>query len=467
METAKRELMTWNSTSKRWFKKHSGKQHAVSLRTLQQSYPELFTGNSKEGSYRAANAWWTAKKTVLDDGPEKSDWLEALTTRQNMVTWLQRERDTDTDLYRTLTEEIETASTALKTSPVPRVTLLIDPLVAFKIPERLIWMKRLGTIDTLQRWEVTGTAKKSQSLKLQVGLFLKAKSVECSIARVDTMRNHLRHFLTYLQSDDLTVLTSANLLDFRADLLTRNKRGAMTLTFAGDIIQTAWAFIDWLWQREVLENMPRVSKRKLRITPERRKIKTFSIEQVQTVLNAVRGKRRLYYLLMLNCGMTQKDIADLRPTEIDYGAGTITRRRSKTADHENVPEVQYKLWNETWELLKKYGNRNGDRALVTKKGTPLVLVAEKTTGKSRVHKVDLIGRAYTNLRKKLGVALPPLKSMRKTGATVLDRHDVHSSFAQYFLGHAPTSIMDRHYRDRSQTRFDAAVKWLGEQYGIV
>ena len=41
-------------------------------------------------------------------------------------------------------------------------------------------------------------------------------------------------------------------------------------------------------------------------------------------------RTKLYILLMLNCGMTQKDVADLQKTEVDWDAGYISRKRSKT-----------------------------------------------------------------------------------------------------------------------------------------
>ena len=52
---------------------------------------------------------------------------------------------------------------------------------------------------------------------------------------------------------------------------------------------------------------------------------------------------------MINCGMTQVDIADLQPKEVDWDRGRIRRKRSKTDDHEQVPTVDYALWPRTWQ----------------------------------------------------------------------------------------------------------------------
>lgn len=74
------------------------------------------------------------------------------------------------------------------------------------------------------------------------------------------------------------------------------------------------------------------------------------------MLQAAVDRTKLYILLMLNCGMTQKDISDLRVEEVDWQEGRIIRKRSKTSKHENVPTVSYLLWQETFRLLRQERN---------------------------------------------------------------------------------------------------------------
>ncbi len=64
---------------------------------------------------------------------------------------------------------------------------------------------------------------------------------------------------------------------------------------------------------------------------------------------------------MLNCEMYQGDLSDLKPSEVDWTNGTITRKRSKEKNQENAPVVTYKLWENTFALLKTYGSQQGDR----------------------------------------------------------------------------------------------------------
>ena len=59
------ELMYWNHTQKRWFKKYRGKMYAVSPRTLE-------CDPTKEGSRQAANEWWTRKQAEIDEALGKA-----------------------------------------------------------------------------------------------------------------------------------------------------------------------------------------------------------------------------------------------------------------------------------------------------------------------------------------------------------------------------------------------------------
>ena len=50
-----------------------------------------------------------------------------------------------------------------------------------------------------------------------------------------------------------------------------------------------------------------------------------------------------WLLLMHNCYYYQSELADLRPSEVDWKAGRITRKRSNEKDEKKVPKVCYLL----------------------------------------------------------------------------------------------------------------------------
>ena len=60
----------------------------------------------------------------------------------------------------------------------------------------------------------------------------------------------------------------------------------------------------------------------------------------------------------------------------------------------------------------------------------------------------------------------PLKALRKTGASMRDSHDLYFSCVEAYLGHAVKTVTDRSYLSGARERFDSAIRWLGEQYGI-
>src|SRR5262245_51765 len=70
-------LMTWVAESRRWRKHHEGKFYSVSCR-------QLGTPETKEASWRAANAWWEEKQKLLDLPPE-DDRLQRAARIRNLV----------------------------------------------------------------------------------------------------------------------------------------------------------------------------------------------------------------------------------------------------------------------------------------------------------------------------------------------------------------------------------------------
>ena len=61
----------------------------------------------------------------------------------------------------------------------------------------------------------------------------------------------------------------------------------------------------------------------------------------------------------------------------------------------------------------------------------------------------------------------PLKSLKKTSASLLRGHKEFSGLESLFLGHAPRGMSDRHYAQVPQELLDQAVQWLGTEYGLV
>ena len=174
---------------------------------------------------------------------------------------------------------------------------------------------------------------------------------------------------------------------------------------------------------------------------------------------------RLFILLALNCGMYQRDIGDLRQSEVDWRRGRIIRQRTKTrGKSEKIPIVDYKLWKTTFELLKQFRSTDRTFALLNEDGLPL-WHEKKDNGKYK--KSDAIKNLYFRLQQnKLpkGTKKKPFKTFRKTAATKLEEHGQYGRYSEYFLGEAPSSITQKHYTTPSTKQFDAALDWLWGQF---
>jgi integrase len=149
---------------------------------------------------------------------------------------------------------------------------------------------------------------------------------------------------------------------------------------------------------------------------------------------------------------------------VDWIEGRIIRKRSKTADCENVPIVNYQLWPETLRLLKQ--ERAADSTglvLLNANGGPIW--SEENTNEGKYKKNDNVKNAFSRLRKGLKIA-KPLKSLKKTSATLIRGNERFSALASLFLGHAPQSMADKHYTQLPQDLLDQAIQWLGQELGI-
>ena len=129
--------------------------------------------------------------------------------------------------------------------------------------------------------------------------------------------------------------------------------------------------------------------------------------------------------------MTQKDISDLLDADVSWQAGTITRKRSKTANHAGVPSVTYQLWPETFRLLQQHRSQK-EVVLLTKAGKRLVEERLDETGAYR--KSDSVKSAYDRGMAKLPFS-KPFKLLRKTSATMIHANPQFRGLDPLFLGH--------------------------------
>lgn len=429
---ARKYVMTWMPPTRRWAKKHMGKMYFVSCR-------QLGTEETKEGSAAAANAWWDAKlKEIEAASPTEEDRkANAFKVWSLVQDWSQlseddRERLVDSLVgegqYRKIKDQAEAMVEAtLKTTP-------LDRTVAAQVDA---WKNLLRSA---------------------------CQSGQMSEGRFDAYCRNIRAFADWVGPDaPIEAIDEARLEGFFNHLSAKMGTGEYSASYAHTLLMTAKQFVSRLAEMRLIALPGNIRSRRFRFnhsTPA--KIETFTVAEVRALLDGCDGfseRTRLYLLLMLNCGMYQNDIAELRVEEVQWKAGTLARARSKTRGR-GGPVVTYRLWPETFALLKEHRSE-GELVLTTDEGNPLVRYWLED-GKMR--RYDVIQSAWSRLAARTGGKIRlGMKHLRKTSATILGQHPHYKFFANHYLADSPKSIADKHYVTPNDVEFFEALEWLRGQ----
>ncbi len=317
------------------------------------------------------------------------------------------------------------------------------------------------------------SAIRDDSLRKHVEEFIAQKESEVaagklSAGRVYAINLHLSHFQNWMGQDTAVIdIDSTSLRKYHASLVSIATSDKWSTTTARNYIVSLKAFIRWLWQIEAIASLPRVLDGKsdvLNITAKIPDAVIYTTDEIKFVLSQAKERTKLFVLLMLNCGMTQKDISDLLKKEIDWENGRIVRKRSKTASAHNVPTVSYLLWPETLRLLKVHHDDGpGERALLNSNNLPLWTEQRDKDGKYK--KTDNIKNAFDRLKAKTSTS-KPLKAFKKSSASRLRDNEKYNGVEDLFLGHAPQKMSDKHYTTTPQRLLDSAICWLATEYGL-
>lgn len=456
-------LLSWRRQERRWRRRYHGKDY----------YFRLKDGETKESSYARCMAEWRALKRELDQQPESADqrsWQILIDRAKGELLLLQQEDTPGNRLKWLLTWQFLHNYELARDSGIP--WFLEEPPETIKIPP-LIEVGSGGLEEEEPPpWEqhhvnpATPTSLPT-SVSDNIRDFLeenrlKAQRGDLSISRVEILQRSIKDFGNHLGSVEMADLTEPRIIGYRDNLLRRVDDGKLAKYTAQTYMRVARQFIQWAWSFRRLEDKPRcLEGTTLAITvgaPEH--IITFTDEEVAATLLDAPMPLKLHILLMLNCGMTQVDVSDLKQSEVNWINGTITRKRSKTRKSEGAPTVTYPLWPTTWALLQQYRS-DAPTVFINRNGQPL-LRREEQEGK--VKKVDNIRCAFRRFTKDR-TCKKPLKIFRKTAASKLAQHAAYKSYAEYFLAEASKNIADRHYVVPSQQQFNDAVLWLGQQFG--
>jgi integrase len=242
----------------------------------------------------------------------------------------------------------------------------------------------------------------------------------------------------------------------------RIRDGKWSLLTAREYFRTIQQFLGWAGESDLLEIPRNLRSRSFSFRVIRPAPSIWTPDQFQWALFHLDTRLRACFLLAANCAMYSLEVANLTPQEVDWTGGRITRRRGKTGHHESVPTVQYPLWATTLDHIQ----RTRGEALVVPSANGLPLTCSQMD-ENGLHRKDYIYLAWWRLRGRIGMGGRSLKEIRKTGASLLGSHPIYRQVAPLYLGHAPSTMADRHYVQAPQTLLDEAIGWLGRQLGQV
>jgi hypothetical protein len=434
-------FMAWEPTRRRWWKQYRNTRHVVSCRQL--DAPE-----TKEGSYQAANAWWVARKAEIDGKLPPHPHARILRILAQRIAWaqahgLEEQVASIREEYAKAEADKAGVSYGRQAGPLDVPSLVVD------LTTDAIWDDRISR-------DQVSPADPDRSVGHQSGLWLaelkgRVEAGQFGAGEYQGQTYYSRHFVAHFGKE-----TSIDAIDeelwagFHRYLIAEINRGRWTAVYAKKLHRSARNFVEHLASLKRITAPENLHDRRMRFSIPAQEVEVFTLAEVRGLMEGARDQVRVLILLALNCGMTQVDISDLHPGEVDWSRGRLKRKRSKTAGQKNVPEVEYPLWPETLELLKALKSSDAEHVLVTKSGRPWVDRKTRNT--------DSVRTEFDKLKARL-----PFKHLRKTSATVLGSHPEYRAYAQYFLGHAPETVADTHYIRPSQERFDLALLWLREK----
>lgn len=468
------ELMSWSIKQKRWYKRYRGRLYWIGPKTLK-------CEATKEASRKAANDWWAKKQTEIDEklGEAKkhpahvvTHYETAIENHRIFAKWHRRYGD---NAQAEKSEGvIEWLEEALKSDAPP-----------FPLPK---WQE-----DPLwDQWQDEAAFVLWTERRRQI---FREEQAETAVPRENTIRAHIDDYLDLLKTQAIAKgrlgswasqkqwlgvfrswvdpfapiesITETLWERFSVYLAKRVGDGKISPTTMKDYQSAARAFIRNRWASRLIELPRNLNSRALTVPAPIKDPVLFTIEEIKQLLGGASERQKLYLLLALNCGMYPVDIAHLRQDEVDWASGRIKRKRTKTRDRSNnVPRVDYLLWRQTFDLLKKHRSSHPELVLINRNGSPLWVEREKN---GKFDRNSNIKTAYFQLvAVKLKIAKEdrkPLISLRKTPATMLENSQ-YGRFSEHFLGEAPHTTASRHYAHKNGAEFDEAIKWLGSQLGI-
>lgn len=283
---------------------------------------------------------------------------------------------------------------------------------------------------------------------------LEVKAGDLSINQWAEDKAQLEQFRRFCEANGMVVLLSqvdAALMNLYRDFQTEKCTSKRTLKKRLDSL-CKW--LKWLIDENILAEAPKDLSSYSRMKFSRPAPKQFTIEQVKVLYGAINDDLlRACFLLAINAGMTQKEIATLEYKMIDWQTGILERPRHKTG----IP-TKAKLWPITLKALTSVARESGP-LLVSPTGQPLVREWINKDGSLR--RTDTIRNSFYKLCKAQGTGGDlTFKNLRKTSSDLIERWE--PALSGLFLSHAEHGTKKYYVNQHFERLFVLTDKLLDE-----
>ena len=267
---------------------------------------------------------------------------------------------------------------------------------------------------------------------------------EIKLRHISDQISLLRAFVRFVGPNRLlSDISTVDLQNYRKKLI---KAGKSPNTI-NNRIAAVKAMYSWALDNEIIDNSPRLKAVK-KITPPKQEKSTFTVRQIQKLLEYASIQLKAMIWLGLNCGFGCTDCAELQWRNLDLKNGRVNFPRGKTGISRNLP-----LWPETVQAIKDVPKK-GDLIFYTRRGNPWVssIRSSEKDGTEKYTKNDAVSKEFSKLMKKAGIHAPKgtgFYALRRTAATLAAASG--DPFAvQKLLGHADVKMASTYVQNISE-----------------
>jgi len=287
------------------------------------------------------------------------------------------------------------------------------------------------------------------SLKIVCNLYLDYQESRATIAEIThsyvyDQTRLLRDFVRYIGPNRIVSnISTIDMQNYRKKLVKTGK-AADTIN---NRITAIKAMYNWALNNGVINSTPNLKAIKKVVISKAEK-PTFSIAQIQKLLQKACIQMKAMILLGLNCGFGCTDCAELKWGNIDLKKARVCFPRGKTGINRNLP-----LWMETMEALRSIP-KTGELIFYTSKDNPWVRMIKSTdkNGREKHTKENAVSKKFSKLIKKTDIKTEKgvgFYTLRRTAATLAAKSG--DPFAvQRLLGHADLKMATTYVQDISE-----------------